>query len=397
MNKNDLTFSSFNEDQNNSESYDDLKVTLNELHEAVVWSTDWTAETIVKQIEKGMIDLRPKFQRREAWDDKRKSAFIESVIAGLPIPQIILAEKKDRKGAYLVIDGKQRLITLRRFFAKADDDLFPPLRIKGVELLPELNNKTYDEICEDAVLNDYISQVENQPIRTIVIKNWPNEDFLYNVFLRLNTGSLPLSTQELRQALHPGPFLDYCDEFSISSKPIMAILNITAPDYRMRDIELVVRFFAFKYFINEYSGNLKVFLDDTVNKLNQQWMDQEGGIVQLAEKLNMAIDLCIDIFDGKPFRKWKDGAFDKRFNRAIYDIMVFYFSDNKIYEIAKSKKQEIKDAFIDLCNTDVEFLSAFEFSTKNIIPTQCRFQKWGNKLSSILNIPIPVPELRNEG
>lgn len=386
----------FDEDQSNGENYDDLRVTLDELHEAVIWGTDWTAETIVNQIDKGQIDLRPKFQRREAWDDYRKSAFIESVIAGLPIPQIILAERKDKKGTYLVIDGKQRLVSLRRFFSKTDDRNYPPLRLKGIALLPELNNKTYEEICGDTILNNYISQVENQPIRTIVIKNWPNEEFLFNVFLRLNTGSLPLSPQELRQALHPGPFLDFCDDFSMKSEPIKQLLNIKRPDYRMRDIELVVRFFAFKYFINDYNGNLKKFFDETVNSLNQCWSKQERNIVQHAESLNQAISLGFDIFEGKPFRKWKNSAFDTRFNRAIYDIMVYYFSNNSIFEAARNNKETIKNAFTELCSEDTDFLSSFEFSTKNIIPTQYRFRIWGEKLSSILSIPVSIPEIRNE-
>lgn len=385
----------FEEDLINKENYDDLKVTLDELHQAVVWGTDWTAETIVNQIKKGQIDLRPKFQRREAWDDRRKSAFIESVIAGLPIPQIILAERKDKKGAYIVIDGKQRLISLRRFFSDTEDVEFVPLRLKGLELLPDLNGKTYEEICDDAVLNNYISQVENQPIRTIVIKNWPNEEFLYSVFLRLNTGSLPLSTQELRQALHPGPFLDFCDEFSMSSQPIQSILNISGPDYRMRDIELVVRFFAFKYFIVEYPGNLKLFFDNSVNRLNAFWPQQEGNIMQYAEQLNQAILLCINIFGDRPFRKWKAGTFDTRFNRAIYDIMVYFFSDSAIRELAQLKKEEIRIKFIDLCSNDAEFLASFEFSTKNIIPTQYRFRKWGEALSSLLMIPVSIPEIQN--
>jgi len=296
----------------------------------------------------------------------------------------------------LVIDGKQRLITLRRFFSKSDDDIFPALRLKGIELLPELNNKTYEEICGDANLNDYISQVENQPIRTIVIKNWPNEEFLYNVFLRLNTGSLPLSTQELRQALHPGPFLDFCDDFSVESKPIQKILNIDFPDYRMRDIELVVRYFAFKYFIVDYPGNLKYFFDETVNKLNFHWPQQENMIVRQAELLNQAILLCFDIFDGRPFRKWKNGDFDKRFNRAIYDIMVYYFSNEIIFDIAKDQKERIKEAFIERCTNDVDFLSSFEFSTKNITPTQYRFRVWGEEIASILSIPVSIPKIRNE-
>ena len=238
----------FSEDYQNQEGLEDLSLKLEQLQSAVLWGTDWTAETIVSQIEKGKIDLNPKFQRREAWDDKRKSTFIESLICGFPIPQIILAEGKTKNDPYIVIDGKQRLISLRRFFANKDDDTFKPLRLKGLSVLKNLNNNTYDEIKSNPHISDLVCQVENQPIRTIIIRNWPNEEFLYTVFLRLNTGSLPLSTQELRQALHPGEFLNFCDEYSSQDKYLRDILRITKADYRMRDIELMVRFFSFKYF-----------------------------------------------------------------------------------------------------------------------------------------------------
>ena len=182
----------------------------------------------------------------------------------------------------------------------------------------------------------------------------------------------------------------------MESKPIQRILNIDAPDYRMRDIELVVRYFAFKFYITDYTGNLKLFFDEAVNKLNLHWPQQERMIVKQAELLNQAISLCIDIFDGKPFRKWKNGAFDKRFNRAIFDIMVYYFSNETIFDIVKNQKESIKEAFIELCANDIDFLSSFEFSTKNITPTQYRFRVWGDKIASIFSIPVSIPEIRNE-
>src|ERR1700688_690745 len=77
------------------------------LGQAVVFGTDWTAATLIDQLRRGNIKLDPIFQRRDAWDPKRKSRFIESIALGLPIPQIVLAEAKDEKGAFLVIDGKQ--------------------------------------------------------------------------------------------------------------------------------------------------------------------------------------------------------------------------------------------------------------------------------------------------
>ena len=308
---NEEQLSLFNEDSQNQESLDDLSLKLEQLQSAVLWGTDWTAETIVSQIEKGKIDLNPKFQRREAWDDKRKRTFIESLICGFPIPQIILAEEKTKNDPYIVIDGKQRLISLRRFFAKNDDNTFKPLRLKGLSVLKNLNNNTYDEIKNDPQICDLVCQVENQPIRTIIIRNWPNEEFLYTVFLRLNTGSLPLSTQELRQALHPGEFLNFCDEYSSQDQYLRNILRISKADYRMRDIELMVRFFSFKYFINDYKGNLKLFLDESVNILNQQWPDHIAEFEHAADSMDKGIDAVNQIFGDNGFRKYKVRGYRK--------------------------------------------------------------------------------------
>src|SRR5690349_7343822 len=85
---------------------------------AVVSATDWTTETIITQLDRGNIQLNPKFQRRDAWKLDRKSRFIESLIVGLPIPQIVLAEAKKQRGKFIVIDGKQRLLSILQYWAK---------------------------------------------------------------------------------------------------------------------------------------------------------------------------------------------------------------------------------------------------------------------------------------
>ena len=67
------------------------------------------------QLNRNNIDLNPSFQRRSAWTDKKQSLFIKSLILGLPVPQLILAENLGKKGSFIVIDGKQRLLAIRRF------------------------------------------------------------------------------------------------------------------------------------------------------------------------------------------------------------------------------------------------------------------------------------------
>jgi hypothetical protein len=245
----------------------------------------------------------------------------------------------------------------------------------------------------DASLEDFSRIIENQPIRTIVTKNWPNEAFLYNVFLRLNTGSLPLAPQELRQALHPGMFIDFTDQFSIESNQIKRVLNIEEPDYRMRDIELVIRFYSFKYFIHTYNGNLKRFFDATVEQLNESFSTREIEIKASSLELNHAIEFTYNIWGENAFRKWKDGNYQGRFNRAIYDIMVYYFSDPNLRKVATNHFVLIEEQFRKLCSTNNEFLNSFETSTKNITPTNTRYSIWGNALNEICGTQVEIPNL----
>lgn len=377
-----------------NENEDDLVQSLEKFDQAVIWGTDWTAETITNQLFRKNIDLFPKFQRRDAWSQIAKSKFIESLILGLPIPQIILAEKKDEKGKYIVIDGKQRLLTIRQFFSKGENDDFTQLKLKGLEILKDLNRKKFTDIESNPEFNKILNQLLNQTIRTTVIKNWPNEEFLFTVFLRLNTGSIKLSPQELRQALHPGKFIDFADSFSIESAGIKKILNISEPDYRMRDVELVIRFFTFKMFILTYDGNLKKAFDNAVKTLNSEWDLYEESVNQNALNLENAIKLTLEIFGEKEaFSKWSNNKFQSNFNRAIYDIMVFYFSDTIILESSLNRKQEIFDAFKILCQEDKEFIASFEHTTKSMGNMSKRFVTWGEKLSEVLNIEIEIPYL----
>lgn len=387
----------FLDDAQNQEGLEDITLKVEQLQTAVLWGTDWTAETIVTQIKKGRIDLNPRFQRREAWDDRRKSSFIESLICGFPIPQIILAEGKTKSDPYIVIDGKQRLISLRKFFSSSEDKIFSPLKLKSLSVLKDLNEKTYDDIKNDPQAELLIGNVDNQPIRTIIIRNWPNEEFLYTVFLRLNTGSLPLSTQELRQALHPGPFLNFCDEYSCVNRYLQDILRINKADYRMRDIELMVRYFAFRYYISDYNGNLKVFLDNSVNLLNHNWKEREEEYRQEARNMDEAIQCIKNIFKANAFRKYKNGSFDNRFNRAVFDIMMYYFADSQIRAVAMSKQVEILEGFKNLSRDDIRFVGSLETSTKTNEQTSYRFTTWGKTLEIILGEGINIPNIRHAG
>ena len=358
----------------------------------VLWSTDWTTQTIITQLDRGNINLNPRFQRRNAWSPNRKSLFIESLILGLPIPQIILAEDSKRKGKFIIIDGKQRLLSLRQFVSDQGDPDFTTLQLTGLKDREDLEGATYQQLRESKALKDDLNTFENQTIRTVVIRGWRDERYLYSVFLRINTGSVQLSPQELRQALHPGPFTDLIDDLSTQSEILKSVLHLREPDFRMRDVEFVLRYFAYKFFAPQYKGNLKNFLDEATRKLNGEWPKKRDELIEQGEALEYALNTTRMIFGEKDeLRKWNGSFYEGRINRAVFDVMAYYFSNQRIGKSALLRADRIKAKFQQLCEDDAAFLSSIETTTKSIEANQVRFGTWAKALQKILGGRIEAP------
>lgn len=371
------------------------ELSVADTRQAFVTGSDWTTETIVAQLRKGNIELNPSFQRREVWTPSRKSTLIESVVLNLPIPQIVLAERKDRPNTYIVLDGKQRLLTLRQFCAdtrKPEDEGFTPLALQSLPIEKAINGKTYGELADDPEYADVVNAFDNHTIRTIVIRNWPDSDYLQRVFLRLNTGSVPLSPQELRQALIPGHFTDFLDAFASRSKVLHSALGIDDADFRMRDNEVLLRYFAFSERAHSYAGNLKRFLDETCDELNRRWNDGADGITAKAAMCESAITTTQEIFGvDDAFTTYNGVAFERRFNRAVFDIMTYYFSDSEVAAAAAENAPMVKSTFIDLSISDTDFSQSLTTTTKSKGATARRFVEWARALSTVVGLDVKPP------
>lgn len=382
-------------DDQQEESSDLAQENPRNFSDAVVTATDWTTQTVLSQLSKGNIELNPAFQRRDAWKQPRKSRFIESLILGIPVPQLVLAERKSRKNSFVVIDGKQRLLSLRQFCAQKDDKEYKPFALRSLDIRPDLDGITYDNLTQRIGYQQDLTNFENQPIRTVVIRNWPNEQFLYQVFLRLNTGSVPLSPQELRQALHPGKFSSFVDTFSVDSEEIKQILGLKAPDFRMRDAELVIRYFAFRNFLMDYKGNLSPLFDHATKILNDDWVKDNSVIIQQASELTDAIKATIAVFGNDAFRKWNGASYERPLNRAIFDIMVLYLDKEPVASAAVLQKDSVVRAFKYLCVQDRNFRAAIEGTTKSIEAIFTRLSLWGKELEKVIGLPIKQPIMEN--
>jgi hypothetical protein len=308
----------------------------------------------------------------------------------------VLASHEKTGKKFIVLDGKQRLLTILQFYGRSEtiNDSFT---LKNLEFRPDLNGCTHQDIKKDPSLNSVLDELDNQTIRTTWIRNWHTESLLYKIFLRLNVENTPLSRQELRQALHPGDFINFLDDESIKNKALRKILKSKNPDPRMRDVELLLRYVAFHHFLSDYRGNLKAFLDMTCEKLNNDWKYRKMEIEDTVSQFENAVQTTATIFGQENiFRVWLSNSnlYRRKLNRAILDVMVFYFSNPVIRQAAENNRAEVENAFKELCSSsNSEFRDAVDKRTTSIRETHTRLSLWGKALLKVLDVEFNVPEL----
>jgi hypothetical protein len=355
---------------------------------AVVSGNDWTTETVVSQLEKENIQLSPRFQWRDAWKIDRKSRFIESLIVGLPIPQIVLAESKAERGKFIVLDGKQRLLSILQYWGRGQGPN-NAYGLSGLTIRKDLEHISFDELSRKSAWRDDFNSLCNQPIRTIVIRNWKDTNFLHTVFLRLNTGSVNLSPQELRQALIFGRFTDYVDDAAGTSPGLRILLGTVEPDPRMRDIEIFARFLAFRFRAIEYPGRMKEFLDDTFKIFNKKWTEYEEEIDSAKAEFERGIEDLIKIFGHDLARK----PTSLQFNRAIFDALIYFQSDPEVRKALREKRALVKKAYVNLFSPESAFSKAIESDTAGAPNTSARLRIWADVISKIAGRKFAAPAI----
>ncbi len=308
---------------------------------------DFNIQTIVDFITKGVFEI-PAFQRNYVWEHRRASKLIESLLIGLPVPQIFLYERERNK--FLVIDGQQRLMSiyyfiqkrfpklekrgaLRRIFDEkgqippevlADNAYFINFNLKLPARLPGRHDK-FDGLNYDT-LGEHKTTFELRTIRSVIVKqNQPKDDdsSVYEIFNRLNTGGINLTPQEIRTSLYHSKF--YALLYSINALPRWrTILGAPEPDLRMRDVQILLRGFAMlvagdKYrpsmtrFLNQFSKDMRAASADNLAKARrvfEQFLDRTatfppGAFGTRQKKLNISVFESVFAAVCRP--AWREG------------------------------------------------------------------------------------------
>ena len=297
---------------------------------------DMSFGEIINIYEEGDLIIRPEYQRAFRWSNEQKTRFIESIILGIPIPPIFVAE--DEKGKWELVDGLQRISTILSFFGK--------LRIEDVEKAHKLNLFKLEEtdllgnLIKNLNVNDLTPKLRNTIKRAVCrveILRWDSQiDMRYELFNRLNTGASPLTAQELRNCIYIGKFNTFLQKLA-KYENFKKIIRPT--DYQLERMfleEMVLRYFAIiKEYKNWYlTKDIKHYLDDFMRDVTKDKIFIEYDIEE-----NKFYKIC-DFFANysKPFN-----AKNKKFSASIYETLMFvahYYYD---YYIEKNNTIKFKD------------------------------------------------------
>ena len=361
----------------------------------VVYSRDWTIDTILKQIELGNIDLNPSFQRRNAWDDDKRSKLIESIMMEYPIPELVLAEDKQKRKSFLVIDGKQRLLTIAGFKYHNKYQYWKQPKLKDLSVLKDLKGYCYDDIIAHP---DLQRTFENSSLRCTVINNYKDDQVLYDIFYRLNAGSSPLATQELRQVLNRGQYADFLIDITNNGDTlIQKVMKPNTPDPRLRDVEVVLRLMSFVKFAKSYKGNLKYFLDTTMSDFNKIYETSSDTIKQLYSQVTKAVELLIFFFDDPLYvgRKYVNGEYEARFNRVLLEVEAYYFIQLLDNEGIKAFKEQFIHGFKKICE-DHEFVETLVTSTKSMENYRIRYSRFQNLINEAFGMNMDINPFKRD-
>ncbi|MFQ2154141.1 DUF262 domain-containing protein [Aeromonas sanarellii] len=331
----------YNEGLENLESEElDLESTP-ATYEVITYPADFTLEGLVSKYKKGSM-IVPGFQRNYVWSIKQASRLIESFLLGLPVPAIFLFTD-EAKNEQLVLDGQQRLMSVVYFFDGYFGDTDKSGRRK-IFRLTGLNEKSpyYNKSYSDLEENDQaaFNKLNDSVLRAFVVKQiTPNGNTsVYHIFERLNTGGTQLVGQEIRNCVYHGPFNNLLCELN-QYHNWRKIFGNEMPHKRQKDVELILRFFAFFENGDKYERPIKDFMSGYMRENQNLSTDKKAFFDNLFKS---TCDQVIEHLGDKPFHIWSG------LNVAVFDSVFTALAKNGFPEDLKERFEKLKkdDDFI---------------------------------------------------
>lgn len=364
-------------DELNSEN-DDTGLELDENQRKIIWQAkDFSIREFSSMQQDGDLDLQPNYQRKYVATPAIASRLIESVLMDVPIPVIYLAEEKD--SSYSVIDGQQRLTSFLSFL----NGHFPDgneFKLTGLKVYKELNKKTFKELSKEQQ-----TKIRTTTLHTIIIKKESNEDIKFEIFERLNTGSIKLNEDEIRNTVYRGNYINLLAELE-NDKTFHELIQNDNAKKRMLYRSMILRFFALseKTHLN-YKPSMKQFCNKELRDNRDLSQEKQK---EYRERFAHCVDLVKTVFGHNAFKRYQldkngNGSYGKNLNMSLFDIQMCGFVNYSKNEILRNA-DNIREAMLDLMTTNNDFNDSIEKSTSDKKVLQNRFKIWLDKLDEIL-------------
>lgn len=328
---------------------------------------DRMVEDIVNGIDTGKIILNPEYQRNYVWDNVKASKLIESILLNIPIPVIYASE--DMEGNWNIVDGLQRLYSIQRFLSN-------DFKLSGLESIPEINNYKYNTLPQM-----YKNKVNKGEFRIIVLQNDSDPNIQFDIFMRLNTGSVKLNAQELRNCLYRGALNDLVKK-ELSINEYVKKLFPKSMIKRMVIEEHILRFLAindcYDEDINEfkdYNGRMNDLINKFMNNKKDCSSDELSDYKILFEE---TIEKAWEIYGDNAFKI--DKSSDKM-NGNLMDCILLAFKNKNICELIL-KKNEITVATDSLLENS-SFMDSITRATGNTKNLKIRHDMFNAMLRSV--------------
>jgi len=345
-------------------------------------SLDLSIEALDARIRRSALILQPEFQRDYVWSAAKASALVESVLIHIPLPVIYLAETTE--GDWEVVDGQQRLTSLHSFVTGKFPD-GTNFRLGQMNVRSDIKGKAFKDLSktdQNAILN--------YTLRAVILQKESHPDLKFEVFERLNCGSVQLKDAELRNCMYRGPYNDMLNELA-KNLSLLKIRHASTPHKRMEDRQLILRFFAMKRNSHlNFKGGMKQFM-------NREMVTHRYGppneIAVLKAMFESAIECALTVFGPNAFRRWSpgddrspEGQWETKLNVALWDTLLYtfaFFEKRQIVPVADA----IREEFLDVMSNDDTFVDYIGRTTDQPDRVRYRADTWRLRLDAAIAVP----------
>lgn len=358
-------------DEKNIEDYPNLSIKIEQAQYSIF--------EIKRRYDKGKICLDPDFQRNSVWNLRQKSELIESVIMGIPLPLIYLAENAD--GKLIVVDGRQRLST---FF----DFLNDKFRLRDLKILSQINGMNMTEMNDSVQYSRYVTMIEDTQLVVQIIK-YPTKDRVrFDIFDRVNRGGTPLNKQEMRNALYQGNATRLLKELA-DLESFQEATGKSISQKHMKDRYIILRALSFYLLFKDrlvnkkgqkvvYRSDMEEFLGNGMQYLN---LLDENETNELRMLFDDTMKMAYQCSGADGFRIPSKKKSKRPVSMTLFETLFFYytlFGETREYAMIRKGVESL------LC--DEEYLQSLQHSVDSSVHVKTRFIKVIEKYEEIADV-----------